>query len=235
LLEVMPTISIIVPVLNEAENIEPLVSQIVANRVPFTEILFVDGGSTDGTRNAIDALVTRHSIGLIEQDRKSPGLAAAIMAGARAAGGDILVVIDADLSHPPERINDLLAPLFSGAADMAIGSRYVPGGSTPGWPLWRRMMSRTASMFAQPLTGVRDSMCGFFAMSRSRLLQIDPPTSGFKIVFETIVRGGRNLRVREIPIAFRDRTRGKSKMSFGVALKFFVRWLAAIFRRVFRG
>ena len=153
---------------------------------------------------------------------------------ANAAGGDILVVIDADLSHPPERINDLLAPLFSGAADMAIGSRYVPGGSTPGWPLWRRMMSRTASMFAQPLTGVRDSMCGFFAMSRSRLLQIDPPTSGFKIVFETIVRGGRNLRVREIPIEFRDRTRGKSKMSFGVALKFFVRWLAAIFRRVFR-
>ena len=162
----MPTISIIVPVLNEAENIEPLVSQIVANRVPFTEILFVDGGSTDGTRNAIDALVTRHSIGLIEQDRKSPGLAAAIMAGARAAGGDILVVMDADLSHPPERINDLLAPLFSGAADMAIGSRYIPGGSTPGWPLWRRTMSRTASMFAQPLTGVRDSMCGFFAISR---------------------------------------------------------------------
>jgi len=234
LLEVMPTISIIVPVLNEAENIEPLVSQIVANHVPFTEMLFVDGGSTDGTRNAIDALATRHSIGLIEQDRKSPGLAAAIMAGARAAGGDILVVMDADLSHPPERINDLLVPLFPGAADMAIGSRYIPGGSTPGWPLWRRTMSRTASMFAQPLTGVRDSMCGFFAISRSRLLQIDPPTSGFKIVFETIVRGGRNLRVREIPIAFRDRTRGKSKMSFGVALKFLVRWVIAILRYPFR-
>ena len=234
LLEVMPTISIIVPVLNEAENIGPLVSQIVANRVPFTEILFVDGGSTDGTRHAIDALAARHSIGLIEQDRKSPGLAAAIIAGARAAGGDILVVMDADLSHPPERINDLLAPLFSGAADMAIGSRYIPGGSTPGWPLWRRMMSRTASAFAQPLTGVRDSMCGFFAIPRARLLQINPPTSGFKIVFETIVRGGRNLRVREIPIAFRDRTRGKSKMSFGVALKFFVRWLIAILRYPFR-
>ncbi len=233
--EVMPTVSIIVPVLNEAENIAPLVSQIVANQVPFTEILFVDGGSTDGTRDAIEALATRHSIGLIEQDRKAPGLAAAIMAGTRAAGGDILVVMDADLSHPPERINDLLVPLFSSAADMAIGSRYVPGGSTPGWPLWRRMMSRIASMFAQPLTGVRDSMCGFFAISRSRLLQIDPPTSGFKIVFETIVHGGRDLRVREIPIAFRDRARGKSKMSFGVALKFFVRWLIAILRHPFRG
>jgi dolichol-phosphate mannosyltransferase len=230
----MSTVSIIVPVLNEAENIEPLVSQIAANHVPFIEILFVEGGSTDGTQNAIEALATRYSIRSIEQDRKSPGLAAAIMAGARAAEGDILVVLDADLSHPPERINDLLGPLFSGAADMAIGGRYVPGGSTPGWPLWRRMMSRIASMFAQPLTGVRDSMCGFFAIARSRLLQIDPPTSGFKIVFETIVRGGRNLRVREIPIAFRDRARGKSKMSFGVALRFFVRWLLAIVRIPFR-
>jgi dolichol-phosphate mannosyltransferase len=156
------------------------------------------------------------------------------MAGAHAAEGDILVVMDADLSHPPERINDLLAPIFSGAADMTIGSRYVPGGSTPGWPLWRRMMSRTASILAQPLTGVRDAMCGFFAISRSHLLQINPPTSGFKIVFETISRGGRDLRVREIPIAFRDRTRGKSKMSFGVALKFLVRWLVAIVRHPFR-
>jgi dolichol-phosphate mannosyltransferase len=77
-------------------------------------------------------------------------------------------------------------------------------------------------------------MCGFFAISRSQLLAIAPPTSGFKIVFETIVRGGRDLRVREVPIAFCDRARGQSKMSFGVAVKFLVRWLAAIFRRVLR-
>lgn len=230
----MHTVSIIVPVLNEAENVAPLVSLIVASRVPFAEILFVDGGSTDRTRDSIESLATGHRIRFIEQDKDAPGLAAAIMVGARAAEGDILVVMDADLSHPPERINDLLAPLFSGAADVAIGSRYIPGGSTPGWPLWRRMMSRTASIFAQPLTGVRDAMCGFFAISRSRLLQINPPTSGFKIVFETILRGGRDLRVCEIPIAFRDRTRGKSKMSFGVALKFFVRWLVAIVRHPFR-
>lgn len=74
-------------------------------------------------------------------------------------------------------------------------------------------------------------MCGFFAIERSRLLAIAPPISGFKIVFETIVRGGRELRVREVPIAFRDRARGESKMSFGVALRFFVRWLAAIRNR----
>lgn len=230
----MPTVSIIIPSFNEAENIVPLVSQIVAAAVPIQEILFVDGGSTDGTLDAIRSVATNHPVRLIEQDRNAPGLAEAIMAGAHVAESDILVVMDADLSHPPERIKDLLDPVLADAADMAIGSRYVPGGSTPGWPLWRRMMSRAASALAYPLTGVRDSMCGFFAISRSRLLAIAPPTSGFKIVFETIVRGGRDLRVREVPIAFRDRARGKSKMSFGVALKFSVRWLVAIVRQPFR-
>jgi dolichol-phosphate mannosyltransferase len=226
-------VSIIVPTLNEAENIGPLLSNIGATGVPFREILFVDGGSTDGTRDVVRSLAATHPIRLVEQQRDEPGLAAAIMKGARAATGDILVVMDADLSHPPDRIGDLLAPLAAGTADMVIGSRYVRNGSTPGWPLWRRILSRTASALAYPLTGVRDSMCGFFAIARVRLLEIAPTISGFKIVFETIVRD-RNLRVREIPIAFRDRGRGQSKMSFGVALKFFLRWLAALVRHPFR-
>jgi dolichol-phosphate mannosyltransferase len=135
------------------------------------------------------------------------------------------------LSHPPERINDLLAPLFSGRADMVIGSRYIKGGSTPDWPLWRRMLSRLGSALAYPLTGVHDSMCGFFAIGRSRLLELAPTTFGFKIAFEVIVRARRTLRVHEIPIAFRDRVHGRSKMSFGVALQFSLRWLAAMFDR----
>ena len=226
------SVSIIIPTFNEAENIATLVEQIVGSGVPILEILFVEAGSTDGTRDAIRSLAVSHPIRLIEQDPDAPGLAAAIMAGARAAQGDILVVMDADLSHPLGRIKDLLEPLVGGTADMVIGSRYIPGGSTPGWPLWRRALSRTASAIASPLTGVSDSMCGFFAITRSRLLELAPPTSGFKIVFETIVRGGRDLRVREVPISFRDRARGKSKMSFGIALRFFVRWLLAIFRRI---
>ena len=139
--------------------------------------------------------------------------------------------MDADLSHPPDRIAELLIPLQEGTADMVIGSRYLKGGSTPNWPLWRRMLSRTASALAYPLTNVHDSMSGFFAISRSRLLEIAPPTIGFKIAFETIIRGGSSLRVREIPIAFHDRASGKSKMSFGVAFRFFYRWLVAVFRR----
>jgi dolichol-phosphate mannosyltransferase len=229
------SVSIIVPTLNEEENIAPLVSQITACAVPFREILFVDDHSTDATREKIRALEGSQPIRLIEQDGAELGLASAIMSGARAAQGEILLVMDADLSHPPERIKDLLAPLFAGSADLVVGSRYVKGGSTPGWPMWRRIMSRAGAALAYPLTGLHDSMCGFFAIGRSRLLELAPHTSGFKIVFETIVRGGGTLRVREIPIAFRDRARGKSKMSFSVALRFFLRWLRAMFQYVVRG
>jgi len=235
----MPTstrsVSIIVPSLNEEENIAPLVSQIIASAVPFREILFVDDHSTDATRDMVRALAESQPIRLIEQDGADLGLAGAIMLGARAARGEILLVMDADLSHPPELINDLLAPLFTGTADMVVGSRYVKGGSTPGWPLWRRIVSRVGAALAYPLTGVHDSMCGFFAIPRSRLLELAPPASGFKIAFETIVHGGRTLSVREIPIAFRDRVRGKSKMSFGVALQFFLRWSRAMLRHFVRG
>ena len=228
------SISIIVPTLNEEENIAPLVSQIIASAVPFREILFVDAGSTDATQDRIRALAGYCPIRLIQQEGAELGLARAIMLGARAAQGEILLVMDADLSHPPERMKDLLAPLFAGAADMVVGSRYVKGGSTPGWPLWRRILSRLGAALAYPLTGVHDSMCGFFAIARWRLLELAPPTSGFKIAFETMVHGGRTLRVHEIPIAFRDRVRGKSKMSFDVALRFFLRWLRAMVRHLVR-
>src|SRR5260370_23804841 len=118
--------------------------------------------------------------------------------------------MDADLSNPPERIKDLLAPLFAGPADMVIGSRYVPGGSTPGWPRWRLLLSRTGAILAYPLTGVHDSISGFFAIGRSRLLEYaSPPPAGFKIVFETICGPAARLRVGEIRIAFRNRRPGK--------------------------
>lgn len=157
------------------------------------------------------------------------------MSGAQAAHGEILLVMDADLSHPADRIDDLVAPLLAGTADLVVGSRYVKGGSTPGWPVWRRVVSRTGAAMAYPLTGLRDSMCGFFAIRRARLLELAPQTSGFKIVFETMVRARGTLRVREIPIVFRERIYGKSKMSFSVALRFFFRWVRAMFEHSVMG
>src|SRR5438270_9031785 len=148
------SVSIIVPTLNEEENIAPLVAQITGCAVPFREILFVDDHSTDATGEKIRALKKSQPIRLIQQDGAELGLASAIMSGARAAQGEILLVMDADLSHPPERIKDLVAPLFTGTADLVVGSRYVKGGSTPGWPVWRRVVSRTGALLAYPLTGL---------------------------------------------------------------------------------
>jgi dolichol-phosphate mannosyltransferase len=227
-------ISLVIPTLNEVENIAPLLSRIAQCQPAPDRIIFVDDGSTDGTRAAIRDIAGSAPIALIERDAPSLGLAGAVIAGARAATSDWLLVMDADLSHPPEKISELLAPLLEGRADMVIGSRYVKGGSTPDWPLWRKFMSRVAAALAYPLTGVHDSMGGFFALPTKLLLELAPAATGFKIAFEVLVQGGRNLRVVEVPIVFRDRSRGVSKMSFGVASIFALRWLVAMARRLFR-
>lgn len=228
-------ISLVIPTLNEAENIGPLLARLAQCQPALDEIIFVDDGSTDGTRERIRSLAANSSIRLIERETPALGLSGAVIAGARAAAGDWLVVMDADLSHPPEKIAELLRPLLEDRADIVIGSRYVQGGSTPGWPLWRKILSRGAAVLAYPLTGVHDSMCGFFALPRKLLLELTPAATGFKIAFEALVQGGKNLRVLEIPIAFRDRTRGVSKMSFGVAVLFAFRWIAAMTKTLSRG
>jgi dolichol-phosphate mannosyltransferase len=227
-------ISLVIPTLNEVGNITPLLERIAQGQPVPDQIIFVDDGSTDGTCECIRSHAASGAVELIQRDAPALGLAGAVLAGARAATGNWLVVMDADLSHPPEKIGELLQPLLDGRADMVIGSRYVKGGTTPGWPLWRKIISRVAAAVAYPLTGVHDSMCGFFAVPTRLLLEIAPAATGFKIAFEAIVQGGKNLRVIEVPIAFRDRARGTSKMSFGVALIFAERWFAAIIRSMFR-
>src|SRR5438046_10185257 len=141
------------------------------------------------------------------------------MRAAPTSEGILLLVLEPALSHPLQQSYLLPPPLFAGTAALVVGGRYITGGSTQGWSMWRRIVSRGGAALAYPLTGLHDSMCGFFAIGRSRLLELAPETSGFKIVFETVVRANGTLRVREIPIAFRERMRGKSKMSFGIAVR----------------
>ena len=230
----LSSLSVVVPTLNEADNVAPLIEQIAAAAPDYAEIIVVDDGSNDGTPERVHELANRFRLNLIQRNEPALGLAGAVIAGARAAHGEIVVVMDADLSHPPDQIPNLVRPLREDHADIVIGSRYVRGGTTPGWPLPRRLMSRAAAAAAYPLTGVHDSMCGFFAIRRTRLLELAPKATGFKIAFEAIARGGRDLRVIEIPIAFRDRARGVSKMTLRIAIVFAARWLAALWRRLFR-
>src|SRR5204862_2914175 len=122
--------------------------------------------------------------------------------------------------------------LLANDAGLVRGSRYIPAGATADWPASRRFLSRVASGLAYPLTGVHDSMGGFFAIRRECLLRFASQAAGFKIVFETIVRGRKTLRVREVPIVFRDRVRGTTKMSLAQAVRFALACFRAIGRRM---
>ncbi|HEX4085726.1 MAG TPA: glycosyltransferase, partial [Chthoniobacteraceae bacterium] len=159
-------------------------------------------------------------------DKPTDGLAGAVLAGARAATAGVVLVIDADGSHPPDKIPDVALPVIRGDKDMMIGSRYAPGGSTPGWSRKRRMMSRAASACAWPMTDVHDALSGYFAVRRDLMASIPPDAAGFKIALEILVRGGDSLRVGEAPIVFVDRELGQSKMGSKVIFTYFRRLLA---------
>lgn len=206
-------VSIIVPTLNEVENIDLVLEAITAQEshdLEF-EILVADGGSTDGTLDRVRRWESCANVRLVRGDG-GRGLAGDVLDAASLATADVLVVMDADLSHPADRIPALVGPVLDDIADMAIGSRYVPGGDTPGWPMHRRLLSRLGGLIARPLTDVRDPMSGFFAVKRERLLAVDPKAVGFKIGLEVIAAGGAGLRAVEIPISFIDRTLGRSKI-----------------------
>ena len=227
-------LTVIVPTLNEADNIEPLVTRILeqSSAARPIEILFVDDGSRDGTCERIFQLGQTQPVRLLQRERPTGGLAGAVLEGAATARSRWVLVMDADLSHPPERIGDLMAPLFDKSQDMVIGSRYVRGGRTPGWPWWRRCMSRAACLLAWPLTRAKDPLSGFFATERVRLIQCKNDAAGFKIALEVIVQAARGFRVHEIPIVFRDRERGESKMRLGVLVTYLLRLIVLLVRRV---
>ncbi|MBV6446842.1 glycosyltransferase family 39 protein [Nitrosomonas sp.] len=210
----MTQFSIVVPTLNEAGNIDSLLTRILA--VDFGadsfEIIFVDDGSTDGTPDKVRAWKNRANVHLIER-REKPDLTASILAGAAAARSDVIVVMDADLSHSPEHLPAIVTPVLQGDYDVAIGSRYVQGGSTENWPWYRRLLSRAGGWIARPLCDVNDATSGFFAFRRELAASISNQAHGYKILLELLMANQGKLRVTEVPICFRDRTQGASKLS----------------------
>jgi len=215
-------ISVVVPTYNEAATVPQLAARLggaLAGRD--WELVVVDDGSPDGTAEAAAALAPALPVRVVRRAGKL-GLASAVVAGFAAARGDTLVVMDADLSHPPEVVPRLVDALADGT-DLAVGSRYVQGGGTVDWPLRRRIVSRVACLMGNLLVPVRDATSGFFALRRAVVegVRLDP--IGFKIGFEVIARG-RYGRVVEVPYTFRDREAGRSKfgtrevVNYGVQL-----------------
>ncbi len=214
-------ISIIVPTYKERDNLPALVERIDALRGAFDlelELLFMDDRSGDGSREWVEQ--SGHDwVRLIERDGPR-GLSPAVLDGMRLAKHPVIVVMDADLSHPPEKIPDMVLALHAGQ-ELVIGSRYVSGGSTDDdWGFFRWFNSYIATKLAAPLTSARDPMAGFFAFRKAELERADYLNPiGYKIGLEVIVKC-RLTNVGEVPIHFTDRVHGQSKLSFKEQLKY---------------
>ena len=211
---------VVVPTFNEAENIEVLLTRVRA-AVPSADILVVDDNSPDGTGDLAEKTGEKlGQITVLRRPRKE-GLGNAYRAGFRQgldAGYKVLVQMDADLSHDPDVIPLLLAKVAEGA-DVAIGSRYVPGGATPNWPTHRKLLSRYGNRYSGWALGLklRDVTAGFRAYTAEILEAVkfdDTQANGYAFQTEVGYRiskwGG---KITEVPITFRDRERGTSKMS----------------------
>jgi dolichol-phosphate mannosyltransferase len=183
------------------------------------ELIIVDDGSPDGTADLAESYANDHPVRVVRRPGKA-GLASAVLAGFAQARGDVLLVMDADLSHPPEAVPRLLAAIEDGA-DLAVGSRYVKGGGTEDWPLKRRVVSRVACLLGNVLVPIRDCTSGFFAIRKSALDGTKLNPIGFKIGFEVMARGTYRKAV-EIPYVFRDRELGKSKFGRREILQYVV-------------
>lgn len=215
------SVSIVVPTFREAENIPELLARLDAVRQRECldlELILVDDDSQDESAERV-ADFGADWVRLIVR-RNERGLSSAVLHGCRQANNDVILVMDADLSHPPEKIPQMLQALRDGA-DFVIGSRYVPGGSTDaawGFPRW--LNSKAATLLARPFTSAADPMAGFFACRRDRFLATtDYNPIGYKIGLEFLVKCGCR-DVREVPIHFADRKHGQSKLNLGEQLRY---------------
>jgi dolichol-phosphate mannosyltransferase len=226
---------VLVPTYNEADNLEPLVRAVGA-AVPDAQVLVIDDGSPDGTGAIADRLAATHdTVEVLHRPRKG-GLGIAYVAGFAHAldnGAATVVQMDADFSHDPADLERLLERIAAGA-DLALGSRYVPGGGITDWGPLRRGVSRGGCVYARRVlgVGVRDLTGGFKAWRSTTLQALDyvsVRSQGYVFQVELTYRAVQlGLRVDEVPIVFREREHGRSKMSARIALE--AAWLVPALR-----
>jgi dolichol-phosphate mannosyltransferase len=214
-------VTVVIPTYNERENLSHVAAAVTHQGF---RLLVVDDSSPDGTGDLADRLAATDPRVTVLHRRKKEGLGPAYGAGFDRAlddGAEIVVEMDADFSHDPADLPRLVQAVEEGA-DLAIGSRYVPGGSTPDWPFVRRLVSRGGNLYARVMLGipVRDSTAGFraFRAEALRLLGYrEARASGYAFQVEMAMKAHQaGLRIVEVPISFRDRTRGTSKMGTGI-------------------
>ena len=219
---------VVIPTYDEIRNVAPMAKAVLGAGVPGLELLFVDDNSPDGTGAAIEELMKAEPrLRCLHRPGKE-GLGRAYVAGFAKAlemGADLVIQMDCDFSHDPKDLPRLVeaAAGRDGSADLVIGSRYVPGGSTPGWPFKRRLISRAGGVFIRTVTGLplRDPTGGFKCWRAETLRKIDFPTvgsKGYSFQLEMNHRAWKaGCTIREIPISFTDRVEGYSKITPGIA------------------
>jgi dolichol-phosphate mannosyltransferase len=216
-------ISIVVPTYREADNL-PLVAKAVDEALAGLghdfELLFIDDDSQDGSEEICAELSERFPVRIVVR-KGERGLATAVIHGISVSSGDIVVVMDGDLSHPPGVIPSMTDRLLSGESDFVLGSRYVEGGSIDeDRSLFRKLNSVIPSLLARPLCPLKDPMSGFFAFRRADMP--DPSCLspvGYKIALEIYAKGDFQ-NPSELPIHFAERQHGESKLTLKEQLNF---------------
>lgn len=224
-------LSIIAPTYNEAGALPLLIQRLhvaMEQAGLAYELIVVDDSSPDGTGDLAQELGKTYPVRVLRRPRKS-GLASAVLDGVRLAQGDLIGVIDADLSHPPETVPEMVRAILEGQdVDLAVGSRYVRGGGIEDWPLRRTFVSWFANVLTRWLTPIKDATSGFYVIRRTSLDGVALNPIGFKIGLETFARA-HYRRYVEVPYVFTDRKHGSSK--FGkTEIWCFLKQLAILYR-----
>lgn len=221
-MDAVETLSIVVPTFNERENLSRLVEAIDREAPIAYEVIVVDDASPDGTGDLARELSRLYPVRLRERSGRR-GLGSAYRDGFGLAQGDAIVQMDADLSHDPGALPELVQAVQQGAG-VAVGSRYRPGGSSEGWPLHRRAISRTANVLAGGVVGlgVKDATSGYRCIARGCTDVVrETSADGFAFQIEVLSNArDRGIDVKEVPICFRGRRQGDSKLQAREILTF---------------
>lgn len=225
-------LSIVIPTYNEGNNITPLVERIAGALTGYDyEILLVDDNSQDGTPDIVAGLSTKYPVNVAVR-KTERGLASAVVHGIDNTKGDRVLVMDADLQHPPEVIPELIRAADNGA-DVVVASRYVKGGGCQDWSFFRKLVSAVstimAHIFLPPTRSVKDPMSGFFLFNRKVVTNARLQPLGYKILLEILMEGEYS-KATEVPFTFVTRDEGESKLSIRQQVQY-IKHLYSLMRR----